>query len=82
MTIDRSRAGSVRWFRAVGTAFPLSTSLSFSLEESGYVLEHDPAECGKPPDKHARRNKELERDATFEIDSIRSHPAPDEAISV
>jgi len=38
-------------------------------------LEHDPALCGQLPDEHARQNKGLERDATRDNDSIRSHPA-------
>jgi len=41
----------------------------------GGVLEHDPALCGQLPDEHARQNKERERDATLDNDSIRSHPA-------
>jgi len=38
-------------------------------------LEHDLALCGQLPDEHARQNEELERDATLDNDSIRSHPA-------
>jgi hypothetical protein len=41
----------------------------------GWALEHDPAICGQPPDKRARQNKELERDASGKADSNRSHPA-------
>ncbi len=38
-------------------------------------LEHDPAICGQPPDKHARQNKGLERDASGAAGSNRSRPA-------
>jgi Flp pilus assembly protein TadG len=38
-------------------------------------LEHDPAICDQPPDKRARQNKGLERDASGKADSNRSHPA-------
>jgi EAL domain-containing protein (putative c-di-GMP-specific phosphodiesterase class I) len=37
--------------------------------------EHDPAMGNQPPDKHARQNKGLERDASGEALSNRSHPA-------
>jgi putative Mg2+ transporter-C (MgtC) family protein len=43
----------------------------------GTELENDPAASGQPPDEHARQNKELERDASINSDSIRSHPALD-----
>jgi AcrR family transcriptional regulator len=39
------------------------------------TLTHDPAICDQPPDKHARQNKGLERDASGEVLSNRSHPA-------
>jgi hypothetical protein len=32
-------------------------------------LEHDPASSGQPPDKHAPKNIELERDASPKNDS-------------
>ena len=37
--------------------------------------EHIPALCGQLPDKHARQDKELERDATVTADSNKPHPA-------
>jgi hypothetical protein len=39
------------------------------------ILEHDPAISDQPLDEHARENKRLERDASGEADSNRSHPA-------
>ncbi len=41
----------------------------------GAASEHDPAVCDQPPDKHARQNKDLERDASGEADLNRAHPA-------
>jgi hypothetical protein len=39
------------------------------------LLEHDPVSSGQPPDEHARKNKDLERDASINNESNRSHPA-------